>query len=76
MTTRTATGRKRRYVTAAAYLGVSSAASALFYLGARAKGASSTDAYLGIVWVFVLSAIVLASILPDFLQKRMRKATT
>ncbi len=74
MTGQLTTGRWRRYVLTAAYLSISSMASALFYLAARAKGASVTDTYLGVVWVFALSGIVLASILPDLVQRRIRRA--
>ncbi len=66
-------GRKRRYLTAGAYLTISGVSSFLFYLAARLRGASGTDTYLGVVWVFALSAIVSASLLPPLLQRRLGK---
>ncbi len=68
------TGRGRKYLVAAAYVVISAGASALFYLGARLKGSATTDAVLGVVWVFALSAIVSASLLPPLLERRERRA--
>jgi len=68
--TRTLIRRKKRYLTAGAYLTISAVSSFLFYLAAGVKGASGTDTYLGIVWVFALSAIVSASLLPPLLERK------
>jgi len=73
---RSMTGRKQRYVTAAAYLGIAALSSVLFALAAKYRGASGTDTYLGIVWVFALSAIVSASLLPPLLGKKLGRATS
>jgi|GEM_PF-4553488 len=68
-------GRKRRYLTAGAYLTISAVSSFLFYLAARFRGASGTDTYLGVVWVFALAAIVSASLLPPLLERKLGKPT-
>ncbi len=67
--------RKRRYLTAAAYLVISGVSSSLFALAASGKGSSTTDIGLGVVWVFALSAIVSASLLPQLLERKFRKAS-
>ena len=69
MTARKMTGRKRRSLVAVAYLAISAAGSLLFYVAARAKGATNTDTLLGVVWLFVLSGIVSASLLPPALER-------
>ena len=69
MTTRKMSGRKRRSLVAAAYLAISTAASLLFYVAARATGSAATDTLLGVVWVLVLSVIVSASLLPPVLER-------
>ena len=57
-----------------AYLGLSMAASLLFSSAAIASGATPTDTALGFVWVFALSGIVSASLLPPLLDRRRREA--
>ncbi len=69
------TRRKRRYLTLSAYLTISALSSFLFYVAADLRGASSTDTYLGIVWVFALSAIVSASLLPPLLERKLGRPT-
>ncbi len=69
MAGRKVTARKRRHLVVAAYLAVSTAASVLFYAAARVKAATATDSLLGVVWVFALSAIVSASLLPPLFER-------
>ncbi len=75
MAKRTVTGRRRRYLVAGSYVTISAAASLAFFLAARVKGATTTDLYLGVVWVFALSAIVSASLIPPLLEKLERRTT-
>jgi len=63
----------RKTAMVGSYLLISLIASSLFYLSALSTGVSSADAYLGIVWVFVLSAIISASLLPQMMKKIPRK---
>lgn len=76
MVKQTVTGRQRRYLVAGAYVTISAVASLAFFLAARAKGATTTDLYLGLVWVFALSAIVSASLLPPLFERWQRRTTT
>jgi len=63
----------RRGVVVLAYLGLSMASSLLFSSAAIARGATPMDTALGFVWVFALSAIVSASLLPPLLDRRRRR---
>jgi len=74
MAGRKVTARKRRHLVVAAYLAISTAASVLFYAAARAKAATATDSLLGVVWVFALSAIVSASLLPPLFERLRQRS--
>ena len=74
MAGRKVTARKRRHLVVAAYLAISIAASVLFYAAARAKAATATDSLLGVVWVFALSAIVSASLLPPLFERLKQRS--
>lgn len=53
-----------------AYVSISIAAAALFYAGAASISASQSDIILGIIWIFSLTMIISASIVPPLLKKR------
>ena len=74
MAGRKVTARKRRHLVVAAYIAVSTAASVLFYVAARAKAATATYSLLGVVWVFALSAIVSASLLPPLFERLRQRS--
>lgn len=53
------------------YLAAALAMTAIFYAAAVLKGGySASDIRLGAVWVFALSAIISASVLPRFFGKK------
>lgn len=56
------------------YFSASILASAAFYIAASWKGISATDGAIGAVWVFVLTMIVLMSVVPKFVKRRSRGA--
>ena len=51
------------------YVFLSAASAVLFYAGATAIKAPWSDIILGIIWVFFLSLIISASIVPRLLKK-------
>ena len=52
------------------YIAISALSAALFYFGAVIADAQRSDIILGIIWVFFLSLIISASIVPRLFKKR------
>lgn len=60
---------------AVACMGAAGTMALLFLLGALQKRAPPPELALGVLWVFALSLIVSASILPPILKRRASRAT-
>ncbi|MEK7653646.1 MAG: hypothetical protein AAB358_04170 [Patescibacteria group bacterium] len=54
------------------YVSISVISTVLFYLGAAAIKAPGSDILLGIIWVFFLSLIISASIVPRLFKKEIK----